>query len=491
MLRHWCSTSLSLLIAGLLSSEAVSAKDFENTAIVRQVDLAGSLVQATTTYAVKALRDGADVYTVALSTQDKERTSWMEARLKGQQKALVWHARPLDTPKTDYHFVDIKLPKRLGLNETLNIVLDTVQTHATKPWPEQSAQKDEQALIYKTGLYVISPYRTLVQRTKLKSPSPRIISHTELEDISFATGAPFTKSGSTVTYGPFNNIPPSSNEAFLEKHQDEVLIHFHYDHPVLEVLKLRRAVEVSHWGANLNIQDDIHLRNAGPKLKGHFSRLDHQAQAFYKKPAPHVLPSLTLHLPPGIRNTYYYDLIGNVSTSRLRAAPRLPRGSNAKLSSVLELRPRYPLLGGWNYTFTLGWDAPLGDSASYDSKTGKYYVKVPIMTVIPGAVVDEAEVKVTLPEGADDFEFTPPFPAKSMWISTEKTYLDTSGRPTLTFEYNDLTAKHDGYIYVSYRVPISAHFQKPVAVSAAFMGLFVLAIFWRRIDLRIHKTKKA
>lgn len=136
------------------------------------------------------------------------------------------------------------------------------------------------------------------------------------------------------------------------------------------------------------------------RLKGHFSRLDHQHQNFYGKPAPHVVNSLPLHLPPGIRNAYYYDLIGNVSTSRLRIAPSVSRKSNVNQYSLLELRPRYPLLGGWNYTFTLGWDAPLADSASYDASSGKYIVQVPIMTVIPGAVVNDAEITVVLPEGA-------------------------------------------------------------------------------------------
>jgi oligosaccharyltransferase complex subunit alpha (ribophorin I) len=134
-------------------------------------------------------------------------------------------------------------------------------------------------------------------------------------------------------------------------------------------------------------------------LKGHFSRLDHQTQAFYKRPASHVLPALTLHLPAGIRNTYYYDTIGNVSTSKLRVAPSTPKNKQ-KQYSVLEFKPRYPLLGGWNYSFTLGFDAPLEDSASYDKKTGRYIVEIPIMTPILGAVIDEEDLTIILPEGA-------------------------------------------------------------------------------------------
>ena len=104
-----------------------------------------------------------------------------------------------------------------------------------------------------------------------------------------------------------------------------------------------------------------------------------------------MLKQLTLHLPAGIRDAYFYDLIGNVSTSHLRAG---------LAESVLELRPRYPLLGGWNYSFTLGWDAPLADEGRYDAASGRWLVGVPIMTAIPGAVVDDAHVKIILPEGA-------------------------------------------------------------------------------------------
>ena len=57
-------------------------------------------------------------------------------------------------------------------------------------------------------------------------------------------------------------------------------------------------------------------------------------------------------------------------------------------------------MGGWNYSFTLGWDAPLGDSVKWDGAKGRYLAQVPVMTIIPGAVIDNAEVKIVLPEGA-------------------------------------------------------------------------------------------
>ncbi|KAJ7129679.1 oligosaccharyl transferase alpha subunit [Mycena epipterygia] len=483
MLRRWCTVSL-LSFTFLASAKADS---FENTAIVRTIELGGSLVHVTTTFAVKALEAGSKVYTVALGDAEKEKTSWLEAKVKGQPKALAVLDHGADS-NSGVQFVDITLPQALGLNATVNIVLETIQTHATYPWPERASQQEDQALKYKTDLFVLSPYHTAVQRTKIRSPSPSIHSYTTPEKLeAFTLDATVTKTGATVTYGPYNNITPSANEAFISKHQQPVVVHYKYEYPVSEVPSLKRVAEISHWGANLNIQDDIHLRNAGPSLKGHFSRLEHQTQAFYKRSAAHVIPGLTLHLPAGIRNAYYYDLIGNVSTSRLRAAPSVPKNAQANQYSVLELKPRYPIMGGWNYSFTLGWDAPLADSASWDKTTGKYIVQVPVLTAIPGTVVNEAEVTIILPEGATHVEFATPFPAISTSLTTHTTYLDTVGRPAITLHFKDLTEKHAQPIFVSYNVPLSAHLKKPVAVAVAFFSVFAFALVTRRIDLRIHK----
>lgn len=62
----------------------------------------------------------------------------------------------------------IELPKSLNTNQTANLVIETVQTHATYPWPAEAAQKDPQSLKYESELLVLSPYKTAVQRTKVK-----------------------------------------------------------------------------------------------------------------------------------------------------------------------------------------------------------------------------------------------------------------------------------------------------------------------------------
>jgi len=99
-----------------------------------------------------------------------------------------------------------------------------------------------------------------------RSLTPRVVSFTTPKNAeSFTKDAPASKAGATVTYGPFNDIPPSTSHSFLEKYQERVTVHYHHEQPVLEVVKLKRTVEISHWGANLNTEDNIVLHNAGPK----------------------------------------------------------------------------------------------------------------------------------------------------------------------------------------------------------------------------------
>jgi oligosaccharyltransferase complex subunit alpha (ribophorin I) len=63
---------------------------------------------------------------------------------------------------------EITLPTPLAENGTANIVLETVQTDATYPWPREAAQGDPQVLKFDTDLFVVSPYETVVQRTKIR-----------------------------------------------------------------------------------------------------------------------------------------------------------------------------------------------------------------------------------------------------------------------------------------------------------------------------------
>lgn len=151
------------------------------------------------------------------------------------------------------------------------------------------------------------------------------------------------------------------------------------------------------------------VNQSGPKLtvrlKGHFSRLAHQQSKFHASSPAQVFTDLTLRLPPTAHSTYYYDVIGNVSTSRFRPGSTPATQQKAKsrtaariVDSLLELKPRYPILGGWNYSFVIGYDVPLSDMLRSDG--GRKLLSVPFLTAYKDLAAQEVELKIVLPEGA-------------------------------------------------------------------------------------------
>jgi len=128
-----------------------------------------------------------------------------------------------------------------------------------------------------------------------------------------------------------------------------------------------------------------------------------------------AITSLSLTLPPNAHAAYYYDIVGNVSTSRFRPStsssntqsgvlPSQKKRSSVKpTNSLLELVPRYPLLGGWNFTFTIGYDLPLEDWLKVRKEEGgkpKYLASVPFLTPIKDISIDRVRLEIRLPEGA-------------------------------------------------------------------------------------------
>lgn len=117
----------------------------------------------------------------------------------------------------------------------------------------------------KSGVSELSVFSSCRITHLYRSSSADIPAYSTPEGVDeFVGDGSVTKSGATITYGPYHNVGPSTNTEFLSKYQQPVSVHYNYDYPVLEVTKLQRSAEVSHWGSNLNIEDKIDLHNAGP-----------------------------------------------------------------------------------------------------------------------------------------------------------------------------------------------------------------------------------
>jgi oligosaccharyltransferase complex subunit alpha (ribophorin I) len=154
------------------------------------------------------------------------------------------------------------------------------------------------------------------------------------------------------------------------------------------VKSLKRWIEISHWG-NIAVEDTVEIEHHGAVLTGQFSRLDFQMDRRGAASQPAVKQFKT-YLPVSAVDIYYRDEIGNISTSAVTT-----RTNRVEV----ELRPRFPLYGGWKTNYILGYNVP---SAGFLHSSGSdFALKIPFIDrLYDNAVIEKATVRIVLPEAS-------------------------------------------------------------------------------------------
>jgi len=296
----------------------------------------------------------------------------------------AWEGDTRLTACSDVQYYRIRLPSPLpaGGQQTLGITYYFLSAYT--PLPAAIAQDEHQFLVYRFSAYAPSVYVTSKQKTEVKFPSGNIPDYTKLPGSGDAKELP-QKQGSKLTYGPFDEKPAGAAEP--------VEVRFEFTKPVLHVSQLERDVEVSHWGGNVAFEERYTLYHRGANLSNLFSRVK-WAQSQYYNPTSYALRELKFPLRVGSADAYYTDVIGNVSTSRFR--------SNKK-EALLEIKPRYPVFGGWKYPFTIGWNSDAKNSVRRTA-AGGYALNVPFLEgpkQVEGVEYEQVSLRIVLPEGVE------------------------------------------------------------------------------------------
>lgn len=284
---------------------------------------------------------------------------------------------------TQYLRIQLPAPLKTGAQQTLGISYYLLKAYS--PLPAQIKQDEPQFLTYSFSAYAPSVYTTTKQKTEVKFPSANIPDYTKIPASGNSKESFPQKQGTKLTYGPFDEKPAGAFEP--------IQVRFEFTKPVIHVSRLERDIEVSHWGGNVAFEERYTLYHRGANLSSLFNRVK-WAQAQYYNPASYALKELKFPLRVGSEDPYYTDVIGNVSTSRFRSNKR---------EALLEIKPRYPLFGGWKYPFTIGWNS---DAKNFLRKLsgGGYVLNVPFLEgpkQPEGVEYEEVEVRVILPEGVE------------------------------------------------------------------------------------------
>lgn len=298
------------------------------------------------------------------------------------------HRDPKDTTDlnncSDIQYYRIKFPEPLkaGAEQTLSIVYYFTKAYA--PLPASIAQEDPQFLAYSFSAYTPSAYVTSRQKTEVKAASNSIPDYTKIPGSGDVAEFP-SKQGSKLTYGPFDELPAGAEQP--------VTVRFEFTKPILHVSDLERDVEVSHWGGNVAFEERYTMYHRGANLSSLFSRVKWQQMQYYN-PTTSAVKDLNFPLPASSADAYYYDIIGNVSTSSFRSGRK---------EALLVTKPRYPIFGGWKYPFTIGWNA---DAKNFLRRAtgGGFVLNVPFLEgpkQPEGIEYENTVVRVILPEGAE------------------------------------------------------------------------------------------
>lgn len=274
----------------------------------------------------------------------------------------------------------------------------------------------------------------------------------------------------------FYHFYPNPCYPFPAFSTEPMTIHFENYTPFLTVTKLERVIEVSHWG-NIAVEETIDIVHSGAALKGSFSRYDYQKDSRSNQACVKSYKTL---LPAAATGVYYRDTNGNISTSAMRVL---------KDSVELDLRPRFPLFGGWKTHYTLGYNVPSFEYLFQNADN--YLLKMRVLDhVFDDMVVDEVTTKIILPEGSTNIKLIAPYTVTRHPDSLHYTYLDTFGRPVISFSKKNVVENHITDFNLKYNFSRVMMLQEPLLVVGFLYVLFVLVIIWMRLDFSIIKEKE-
>lgn len=368
-------------------------------------------------------------------------------KVQGHDDKLIWR---------------IDLKNNLQPGKTVGVEIEVVLTHNLIPYPAAITQKEKQLLLFNGNNYFFSPYKTVKQTTTIMTGTKNIESYSKTKPVSL--------SDTNIVYGPYSNIQPFTIE--------KLVVHYENNSPFLTVTQLERIIEVSHWG-NIAIEETVTMEHKGALLKNSFSRYDYQRES---QSGLSSVKSFKTLLPAAATDVYYRDEIGNISTSHMKVLAD---------SVELDLRPRFPLFGGWKTKYMIGYNVP---SYEYLYNSGdQFLLKLRVMDhIFDDMVVDNLTTKIILPEGTTNVQLKTPYPVQRSPDEKHFTYLDISGRKVIVLKKDNLVENHIQDFELSYTFPKMLMLQEPLLAVSAFYIMFVIVIIYVRLDFSITKsdTKK-
>lgn len=437
-----------------VTSAAEVNSDVVNKNLERVIDLSSQLVKISAVITVENTgKESVLNYMLTVDPVNAGHLSYISAKDSSKEELKV-------LPSSEKNYFNVQLKQPLGAGRTIVITVEYVFANALVPYPSSITQKERQLVRYFGNHYFYSPYVTTKQTATVALKSKSIESYTKLQ--------PVAQSDATIVYGPYKDIAPLT--------EDIMIVHYENNAPFLTVTRLERLIEISHWG-NIAVEEHIEIEHTGAKLKGSFSRYDYQRDNNNNQ---HSIKSYKTMLPAAAHSIYYRDSNGNISTSQVRFR---------KDWIELELRPRFPLFGGWRSSYTLGYSVP-SFQYMFKKSSSQYVLHMRLLDhVFDDMHVNELETAIVLPVGVSNVQINTPYDVERLPDTVTYKYLDTIGRVVIKLRKTDLVEQHIQDLEIIYNWQPLLLFHEPILLSFALFIIFIIVIVYVRLDFSIHKQE--
>ncbi|KAJ1914855.1 dolichyl-diphosphooligosaccharide--protein glycosyltransferase subunit 1, partial [Mycoemilia scoparia] len=447
---------------GLVNNNVIREVNLKSTSVIREkVGISISNENKEKTFSS---------YPFPLNSELVEKLGHIGAEERKSNKPLNVIKRGYDK-ENDSAIYDVYFDEPLKPGDKISININLAFVRQLRPLPAKIGLLDHPSWVWNGNGYISLMVPSKKQKTIITLPQA---GSTAIRNFSTQPSPASTDGKKKITYGPYSNVGSFSNKP--------ISIHYDNDDQNLHAFAHRREMHVSHWGNNLNVLEHYQIHNDGATLNGPFDKVAQQLASIRMKPQNAVL-GLPIEVPVLSRNIYFVDEIGNVSTSNIYY-------DNAGNRKFIRLAPRYPLVGGWNYTWWHGYDMPLDSVLKYNSQDGRYNLKVKFYEGMVDTSVDKFELQVVLPEGAIDIQVANPLDVNEESARPYYTYFDSTGRTMLVFSQYNVVNEYKQDIHISYRYSLFATLQKPIILSLAIFSIFLLTTITSRLSIGLTKLKK-
>ncbi|KAF9101425.1 proteasome regulatory particle base subunit [Mortierella sp. GBA35] len=466
--------AISLTSTAVSASEAAATEEFWSeedvpmvpqtfkiTNLLRTLDLSKPVIREITSAAVQNTADN-DVtdYYFPVDQVYSSNLAFISAENR-KTKEVLQVTKDQDFQDAQFQYYKIKLATPLPPGEKVQITVRASLSNLIRAFPTHVGQAEKQKFVFFGNPFALTAYPTTKQKTTVITPNNVLEVHEHPEEVDVVV------KNNQVILGPYNDVNALEHGIFE--------VQYELAGAVPHIRRFRREIEVSQWGNNLAVEEHYNFVNNGAELKGQFSRIDYQRNPMGVREGNGLLGFQT-KIPKLARDIYYRDEIGNISTSAVARHPD---------HTQLMLKPRFPLFGGWNTTWYIGYNTPLDGYLRKVAGTDKHILKVPIISPMQDTTYEDVEIRVVLPEGAKNVKAVLPYEVDEIKYSTTKTYMDSAGRSTVTILASNMIEDHAQEMLIEYEFAQASYLTKPLAAATMLMAIYLTSIVFSRLDFKI------